>query len=240
MFGRTARRAVTEQTMDDGGFHLIIKRRRSAVGVDITDVIRIQSGHIQRHVDRTLSPQPFRMRRRHVPRIGGFAHSQQRHIRRFPGQQDKRSGFPNINAVAVLPERCTSPVRQGFETVKAVDRHPAQAVCAPDDCRIHQPGFDQPLSADDGPRAGRARRGKRVSRSAQIQKFSHKLRRIAELLLGIIITLWEFTVLMKIAHGLFTLGNPRRTGTHDHRNAIFTVLRDRRLDLCFDLRQRGQ
>ena len=86
MLGRTARRAVAKQTMYDSGLHLIVKRRRRAVSVDVPHVARSQPGHFQRHRDRPFRPEPFRMWRRHVPRIGRFTDAEQCDLCRFAGQ----------------------------------------------------------------------------------------------------------------------------------------------------------
>lgn len=75
-------------------------------------------------------------------RVAGFPYAKQRDGLWLAGQQHQRRAFANSNTASVTAKRQTARRRERFETVEAVDRHPAQGICAADDGDVHEIGFN--------------------------------------------------------------------------------------------------
>ena len=126
LFGGTARDTVAEDAVSGGGFHAVVERGTGAVEVDVADVAWREAGIGKRGSHGGFGTEAVGVRCGHVVGVGRFASAEQGDGRGFAGEEKERGGFADGDAVAVGGKGTAADEREGFEAVKAVERHAAK------------------------------------------------------------------------------------------------------------------
>lgn len=92
----------------------------------------------------------------------------------FPGHQEHRRGFADVDAIARARKRLATRRRGGFEGVEAVGGQATQGIRAAADHRVAQAELQQALRAEQRAGTGRAGRGYPIAGTAERQPFGEE------------------------------------------------------------------
>ncbi len=179
-----ARSVLRKNVGDERAFDFVVLQRRGAVQVHVVDVGRPDARARERIGQRQACAEAFRMRCRHVVRVGRFAVADQARRARIAIALDQREagGLADRDALACGIERTARLRRDELERIETEQHAVAERVDAGEDRGIDDAEPDHALGLGEDLRARRARGRDREARSARaehgLQKESGRMRRV--------------------------------------------------------------
>src|SRR5690606_36465289 len=141
----------------------------------------------------------------------------------------------DVDAVAVDRKRIAQAFAGSLQRTETLQGQVAEGVHAAADHRVAKPGIQQPPGAEQGACAGSAGGGYAVAGAGQLQPVAEETRRGRELLVAVVVVVWQLPVLDQPGDALAGLLDAGGTGAQHHADTPGTVARDGRADLWFDL-----